>query len=82
LADNTQEKKMQFGKIRAVYDTCPHCGQPLSPWQQVLLSVDRALICKECWYRIILDVFDGPLIIEGKPRDRMQNYGPRNQEPK
>jgi len=40
---------------RAVYDACPHCGQKLSPWQQVLLGVDRALMCKNCWYRIILD---------------------------
>jgi len=24
----------------------------------VLLSVDRALMCKNCWYRIIVDVFD------------------------
>lgn len=36
-------------------DQCPHCGHKLSPWQQVLLSVDRALMCKNCWYRIILD---------------------------
>jgi DNA-directed RNA polymerase subunit RPC12/RpoP len=35
---------------------CPHCGHMLSPWQQVLLKVDRALTCKNCWYRIILDV--------------------------
>ena len=35
---------------------CPHCGHRLSPWQQVLLRVDRALTCKNCWYRIILDV--------------------------
>ncbi|MDR3627296.1 MAG: hypothetical protein P4L45_10710 [Ignavibacteriaceae bacterium] len=41
-----------------VTDTCPHCGYKLSPWQQVLLSVDRALTCKNCWYRIILDVFE------------------------
>ncbi len=40
---------------RAAYDACPHCGQKLSPWQQVLLGVDRALMCKNCWYRIILD---------------------------
>lgn len=33
---------------------CPHCGQPLSPWQMVLLEVDRAIMCKNCWYRIIL----------------------------
>jgi DNA-directed RNA polymerase subunit RPC12/RpoP len=35
-------------------DSCPHCGHKLSPWQQVLLSVDRTLTCKNCWYRIIL----------------------------
>ena len=39
-------------------DCCPHCGEKLSPWQQVLLGVDRALMCKHCWYRIILDVED------------------------
>jgi DNA-directed RNA polymerase subunit RPC12/RpoP len=41
-----------------LFDACPHCGHKLSPWQQVLLSVDRALTCKNCWYRIILDVFE------------------------
>ncbi len=41
-----------------IVDSCPHCGEKLSPWQQVLLSVDRALTCKHCWYRIIVDVFD------------------------
>jgi len=39
---------------------CPHCGRELSPWEQVLLNVDRALMCKGCWYRIILDAFDLP----------------------
>lgn len=38
-----------------IFDSCPHCGHKLSPWQQVLLSVDRALTCKNCWYRIILN---------------------------
>ncbi len=38
-----------------ILDACPHCGHPLSPWQQVLLSVDRVLVCNNCWYRIILD---------------------------
>jgi DNA-directed RNA polymerase subunit RPC12/RpoP len=38
-----------------VPDKCPHCGAKLSPWQQVLLSVDKAIMCKKCWYRIILD---------------------------
>ncbi len=41
-------------------DVCPHCGTQLSPWQQVLLSVDRALVCKNCWYRIVLDAADEP----------------------
>lgn len=36
-------------------DSCPHCGNKLSSWQQVLLKVDRALVCKHCWYRILLD---------------------------
>jgi DNA-directed RNA polymerase subunit RPC12/RpoP len=49
----------------AVPGTCPHCGRELSPWEQVLLSVDRALMCKGCWYRIILDAFDPP-----KPKNR------------
>ncbi len=35
-------------------DSCPHCGYRLSPWQQVLLSVDREIMCKNCWYRIYL----------------------------
>ena len=43
-----------------VYSHCPHCGRELSPWEQVLLSVDRALMCKSCWYRIVLDAFDKP----------------------
>ncbi len=40
----------------SVPDACPHCGNKLSSWQQVLLKVDRALVCKNCWYRILLDV--------------------------
>jgi len=44
-------------KNQPVPSTCPHCGTKLSPWQQVLLATDRALVCKECWYRIILDVY-------------------------
>lgn len=42
----------------AVPDACPHCGHALSPWQQVLLGVDRALMCRNCWYRILLEAFD------------------------
>ena len=36
-------------------ENCPHCGTKLSPWQKVLLKVDRAIMCKNCWYRIILE---------------------------
>ena len=46
----SEEKKGNSVKI----EICPHCGEKLSPWQQVLLSVDRAVMCKNCWYRIIL----------------------------
>jgi|GEM_PF-524864 len=45
-------------KKTSVPEACPHCGHKLSPWQQVLLSVDRALTCKNCWYRIIIDVYE------------------------
>jgi DNA-directed RNA polymerase subunit RPC12/RpoP len=50
---------LENGKAQESAETiefCPHCGHRLSPWQQVLLKVDRALTCKNCWYRIILDV--------------------------
>jgi len=43
-------------KPKDIYEACPHCGGLLSPWEQVLLSVDRALMCKRCWYPILLDV--------------------------
>jgi DNA-directed RNA polymerase subunit RPC12/RpoP len=39
-----------------VFNACPHCGHELSPWEKVLLSVDRALTCKHCWYRIIIEI--------------------------
>lgn len=47
MADEKPSQVMEF---------CPHCGRKLSPWEHILLSVDRALMCKGCWYRIILDV--------------------------
>ncbi len=47
MADEKPARVMEF---------CPHCGRKLSPWEHILLSVDRALMCKGCWYRIILDV--------------------------
>ncbi|MCL6495431.1 MAG: hypothetical protein K6T54_11720 [Ignavibacterium sp.] len=48
-----------------VPDSCPHCGHKLTPWQQVLLKVDKALVCKNCWYRIILEDIEEP-----KPSDK------------
>jgi hypothetical protein len=54
LTETREDDKKE--KPRKVYDACPHCGHELSPWQQVLLSIDRALVCKNCWYRIILDI--------------------------
>jgi DNA-directed RNA polymerase subunit RPC12/RpoP len=56
LVDNSENDKQAFPKARRVTDSCPHCGHELSPWQQVLLTIDRALVCKNCWYRIILDI--------------------------
>jgi len=41
---------------KKILDACPHCGHELSPWEKVLLGVDRVLMCRHCWYRIILDV--------------------------
>jgi hypothetical protein len=36
-------------------DKCPHCDYPLTSWQRILLNIDRALVCKNCWYRISLN---------------------------
>lgn len=49
-----------------VPESCPHCGQKLSPWQQVLLKVDRTITCKNCWYRIILE----PDLSKDNPKDQ------------
>jgi DNA-directed RNA polymerase subunit RPC12/RpoP len=53
-------------------EACPHCGNKLSPWQQVLLATDRALVCKKCWYRIILDVIPTAKKIDS---DKSKNKG-------
>jgi len=50
LAEDIKSNKEEVPSV------CPHCGNKLSPWQQVLLATDRALVCRNCWYRIILDV--------------------------
>jgi hypothetical protein len=52
------EGKSSGKKKKIPTDVCPHCGVKLSRWEQVLLNVDRALLCKNCWYRIILNIFD------------------------
>lgn len=54
------EKPKETPVPPGVYEQCPHCGQKLSPWEQVLLNVDRALLCKRCWYRIIMPVSETP----------------------
>ena len=56
MAENSEDNKQGDEKNRRSYEACPHCGHELSPWQQVLLTIDRALVCKNCWYRIILDI--------------------------
>lgn len=55
MAEYSEDKENGYDTTRKV-SACPHCGHELSPWQQVLLTIDRALVCKNCWYRIILDV--------------------------
>lgn len=48
-------EKSEEGATPQAFESCPHCGRQLSPWEKVLLNVDRALMCKHCWYRINLD---------------------------
>ena len=57
-----------------VPDACPHCGNKLSSWQQVLLKVDRAIVCKHCWYRILLDVLP-----EEKYKKNIDNNNSKNE---
>jgi DNA-directed RNA polymerase subunit RPC12/RpoP len=64
----SEEKNIQ------IPDTCPHCGNKLSAWQQVLLKVDRAIVCKNCWYRILLDV-----IPEKKGAKKFDNNNSKNE---
>lgn len=56
----TNEDKTHSGAISdsIKIEKCPHCGVQLTQWEQVILSIDRVLTCKHCWYRIILDVTD------------------------
>ena len=56
MAENSKEDTEAYPKSSRTIDACPHCGRKLSPWQQVLLATDRALVCRICWYRIILEI--------------------------
>lgn len=58
----------QSNKSEEVPNNCPHCGRRLSPWEKILLSVDRALMCKNCWYRIIL-----PIKINSSDKEDQEN---------
>ena len=58
-----------------VPDSCPHCGNRLSSWQQVLLKVDRAIVCKNCWYRILLEVLP-----DEKNKKQIENNKSKNGE--
>lgn len=61
-----------MGKPVKTLDACPHCGHELSPWEKVLLGVDRVMMCRNCWYRIILDVrYEGKHDDDkSKPKDK------------
>lgn len=65
MADQTEKSGDASPNRSNPCDACPHCGRELSPWQQVLLRIDRALVCRNCWYRIILDVSE-----EEEPTER------------
>ncbi len=55
MTTNTKRSDRNRNDSMTMLETCPHCGVRLTPWQQVLLRVDRALVCRRCWYRILLD---------------------------
>jgi hypothetical protein len=59
-----------LAKNKNTFDICPHCGESLSPWQQVLLSVDRTLMCKNCWNRINLDRNKSAEKLDEKPKQQ------------
>ena len=54
--DNEKTNEMGKNSKTQSVSSCPHCGVKLTSWEQVLLNVDRVLMCKNCWYKIILDV--------------------------
>lgn len=62
-------------RSKQVPETCPHCGKPLSPWERVLLSVDHALVCRYCWYRILLDVRESVGPPKAPPSSKDEDHG-------
>jgi len=72
LNEENQKESQKENKKSPGIKSCPHCGRELSPWEQILLSVDRMLMCKGCWYRIINDVFTGEKESE---EDKKKNKG-------
>jgi len=72
LEEKSDDKEQINPGSRTIISSCPHCGRELSPWQKVLLTIDRALVCRNCWYRIILDfseagkVEDNPQLAQDK----------------
>jgi len=70
--ESKDEKKQQSSNSTGI-KSCPHCGRELSPWEQILLSVDRMLMCKGCWYRIISDVFPESKESEDEKKNKGEN---------
>ncbi len=59
---------------------CPYCSYPFSPWQEVLLDVDRELICKKCWKKILLDASDEVIIPNSKDIEKPgRKIGPQKE---
>lgn len=63
---NTTKEEFKVDPDKVIR-TCPQCSRPLSAWERVLLSVDRALICKGCWYRILLNPYEEEKKPDSKP---------------
>jgi hypothetical protein len=73
LNGNREDPKLLNKKHKQARESCPHCGTDLSPWQQVLLAVDHVLVCRRCWYTIILDVHEDQKQIEDGPVARTKD---------
>lgn len=69
MANSKEDKNGKVIKTQSMAK-CPHCGVKLTSWEQVLLNVDRTLMCKNCWYRIILVVGKSEEPDENKSGDK------------